>query len=182
MNLVWAYLKSQWFVQKVKSFLCTSLRSGGIVPHILTATLPRESPPVLTEQEAGWGPEPVCRSWRREKMSVGNEMIIAIEDPTNNSPSIWQPVYLHMIKRAAIELHCDNMRHYYFSSGLHMLQKFSLPYWQEFEQQQHLRVIFKWKVRHITWILFCHWLPLIFLADQDQLLALNVWSRSWHQM
>jgi hypothetical protein len=43
-----------------------------------------------------------------------------------------------------------------------------LPYWQEFEQQQHLRVIFKWKIKHITWILFCHWLLLIFLADQDQ--------------
>jgi len=52
---------------KEKSFLCTSLRSGGIVPHILTATFPTDSPPVLTEQEAGWGPVPVCRSWRREK-------------------------------------------------------------------------------------------------------------------
>ena len=44
-------------------------------------------------------------------------------------------VYLHMIKRAAFDLHRDNMRHYYyFSSGLHALQKFSLPYWQVFEQ------------------------------------------------
>jgi hypothetical protein len=34
----------------------------------------------------------------------------------------------------------------------------------------------------MTWILFCHWLLLIFLVDQDQLLALNVWSRSWHQI
>jgi hypothetical protein len=91
-------------------------------------------------------------------------------------------VYLHMIKRAPIELHCDNMMHYYFSSGLHVLHKFSLPYWQEFEQQQHLRVKFKWKIKHIIWILFCHWLLLIFLADQDQLLALNVWSSSWYQI
>jgi len=75
-------------VQKVKSFLCISLRLGGRVPHILTAIFPRESPPVLTEQEAGSGPEPVCRSWRREKMSVGNEMIIATGDQTNISPSI----------------------------------------------------------------------------------------------
>jgi hypothetical protein len=59
------------------------------------------------------------------------------------SKHMTEHVYLHMIKTAAIELHCDNMRHYYFSSGLHVLQKFSLPYWQEFEQQQHLRVKFK---------------------------------------
>ena len=38
---------------KVKLFLCTSLRSGGTGPHILTATFRRESPPLLTEQEAG---------------------------------------------------------------------------------------------------------------------------------
>jgi hypothetical protein len=71
-------------------------------------------------QSAGLGEE--------EKMSVGNEMMIAIVDQTNNSPSIQKNMfYLHMIKRAAIELHCDNMRHYYFSSGLHVLQKFGLP-------------------------------------------------------
>lgn len=73
---------------KVKSFLCTSLRSGGTGPHILTATFRRESPPVLAEQEAGWDSQPVCRSWRREKMSVGKEMMIAIAGQTNNSPSI----------------------------------------------------------------------------------------------
>jgi len=35
----------------VKSFLCTLLSSGGTVPHVLTATFPRESPPILT---GGW--------------------------------------------------------------------------------------------------------------------------------
>jgi len=37
-------------------------------------------------------------------------------------------------------------------------KKFNLPYWQESVQQQHPRVIFKWKIKHIIWILFCHWL------------------------
>lgn len=61
-------------------------------------------------------------------------------------------------------------------------KKFHFPYWQEFVQQQHPRVIFKWKIKHIIWILFCHWLLLIFVADQDQLLAFRVWSSSWHQI
>jgi len=39
------------------------------------------------------------------------------------SKHMTEYVYLHIIKKAAIELHCDNMRHYYLSSGLHVLQK-----------------------------------------------------------
>jgi hypothetical protein len=68
---------------KVKSF-CAHLYGQEVQFH----TFLQLHSPVLTEQEAGWGPEPVCRSWRREKTSVGNEMMIAIADQTNNSPSI----------------------------------------------------------------------------------------------
>ena len=168
---------------KVKSLLCTSLRSGGTVPYILTATIPRESPPLLTEQEAGWGPEPVCRSWRREKMSVGNEMMAVIADQTNNSPSIWQNMFISTWQK---EQQLNYIVTIWGTVTFHLVcmcyKKFNLPYWQEFEQQQQLRVIFKWKIKHIIWILFCHWLLLIFVADQDQLLALNVWSSSWHQI
>jgi hypothetical protein len=68
---------------------CTSLRSGGRVPHILTATFPGESAPVLTEQKAGVGPKASLQVLEKEtKMSAGNEMMIGIAYQTNISPSI----------------------------------------------------------------------------------------------
>lgn len=66
------------------------------------------------------------QAWRREK----NECWERNDDSDCGSDKqlakhMTERVYLHIIKRAAIELHCNNMRHYYFSFGLHVLQKIS---------------------------------------------------------
>jgi hypothetical protein len=83
--------------------LCTSLRSGGIVPHILTATFPGESHPLPIEQEAGVGPRASLQVLEKGK-KVGNKMMIEIADQTNISPRMTEHVYLYTIKSAATEL------------------------------------------------------------------------------
>jgi len=43
--------------------------------HYTAAALPQEKTPALTEQEAGWPPEPVQMFWRRGKSLVPNSSL-----------------------------------------------------------------------------------------------------------
>jgi hypothetical protein len=51
---------------QIHIFLTSALVGGSVQLHVPVALPPGKEPPVFIGQEAGWAPEPVWTTWRRE--------------------------------------------------------------------------------------------------------------------